>query len=76
MFKKGEEVKIKVEGMSCSHCVDKVTMALKGIDGVKKVSVNLAKKQVTIISNKKIEEKIIKEMIEDLDYIYLGIVKE
>ena len=76
MFSKKEEIKIKVDGMSCSHCANKVTSALKSIDGVKKVSVNLAKKQVTIISNKKIEEKIIKEMIEDLDYIYLGIVNE
>ena len=76
MFSKKEEMKIKVDGMSCSHCAGKVTSALESIDGVKKVSVNLAKKQVTIISNQKIEEKIIKEMIEDLDYIYLGIVKE
>ena len=76
MFNKKEEIKIKVDGMSCTHCASKVTSALKNIDGVKKVSVDLTKKQVTIISNKKIEEKIIKEMIEDLDYIYLGIVNE
>lgn len=76
MFSKNLEIKIKIDGMSCSHCVSKVTSALKNIDGVKKVNVDLAKKQVTIISNKKLDEKIIKEMIEDLDYIYLGIVEE
>ena len=76
MFSKKEEIKIKVDGMSCSHCAGKVTSVLKSLDGVKKVSVDLAKKQVTIISNKKIDEKIIKETIEDLDYIYLGNVEK
>lgn len=76
MFSKKEEMKIKVDGMSCSHCAGKVTSALESIDGVKKVNVDLTKKQVTIISNKKLEEKIIKELIENLDYIYLGIVEK
>ncbi len=76
MFSKKEEIKIKVDGMSCSHCASKVTSLLKSIDGVKKVNVDLAKKQVTIVSNKRIEEKTIKEMIEDLGYIYLGMMEK
>ena len=75
MFSKNLKMKLKVDGMSCSHCASKVALALKNIDGVKKVSVDLNKKQVTIISNKEIEENIIKETIEDLDYVYLGIVE-
>ena len=74
MFSKNLKIEIKVDGMSCSHCAGKVTSALKSIDGVKKVSVDLAKKQVTIISTKSLDEKIIKETIEALDYTYLGVV--
>ena len=42
MFSKNLEIKIRVDGMSCSHCVSKVTSALKNIDGVKKVSVGVS----------------------------------
>lgn len=76
MFSKKEKINIKVDGMKCSHCTEKVLSALKDIDGVKKVRANLAKKELTIISDRKIEEKIIKETIENLDYTYLGIVNK
>lgn len=76
MFSKKEEIKVRVEGMSCGHCAAKVTNALEKIDGVKKVKVDLEKKQVTILSNKELEENIIKETIENLDYTYLGIVED
>jgi len=32
---------IKISGMSCNHCVMRVTDALKGLDGVKDASVSL-----------------------------------
>ena len=34
---------IKIKGMSCRHCVKSVTEALKKIDGVSDVNVNLEK---------------------------------
>lgn len=32
---------LKIDGMSCEHCVKTVTKALEGLDGVKKAQVNL-----------------------------------
>ncbi len=32
---------LKVNGMSCEHCVGTVSKALKGLKGVKKANVNL-----------------------------------
>ena len=32
---------LKVEGMSCQHCVHAVTSALQGVDGVSRASVDL-----------------------------------
>lgn len=34
---------LTIEGMSCKHCVDRVTNGLKDIEGVKSVKVGLKK---------------------------------
>jgi len=39
---------IQVEGMTCGHCVETVTQAVKGLKGTQSVSVDLDKKQVTV----------------------------
>jgi copper chaperone len=39
---------LKIEGMTCQHCVDTVTEKVSMIIGVKKVMVNLEEKKVII----------------------------
>lgn len=39
---------IKVEGMSCEHCVNAITKALKQLTGIKNVKVNLKDKEVLV----------------------------
>ncbi len=39
---------ITVNGMSCKHCVKAVTEAVKALDGVKKIKVNLEEKRATV----------------------------
>ena len=41
------QTKVKVNGMSCEHCVMHVTKALEGLPGVKSVKVNLQAGDVT-----------------------------
>ncbi|MEA5146597.1 MAG: cation transporter, partial [Candidatus Limiplasma sp.] len=43
-----EKTILKVEGMSCEHCVKAVTMAVKALQGVTDVSVSLAEKTVAV----------------------------
>ena len=56
---------IKVEGMTCQHCVETITDALNNITGLNTVNVDLVKKEVTVKFNenetklKKISDKII-----------------
>ena len=38
-----KKAKIKINGMSCQHCVKTVTDAMMDIDGVSQVKVNLKK---------------------------------
>ena len=39
---------IKVEGMSCGHCVMRVKKAIEGVEGVSKADVDLQKKQAVV----------------------------
>ena len=56
---------IKVEGMTCQHCVQTITDALNNITGLNTVNVDLVKKEVSVKFNenetklKKIFDKII-----------------
>ena len=56
---------IKVEGMTCQHCVQTITEALNNITGLNTVNVDLVKKEVRVKFNenetklKKISDKII-----------------
>jgi copper chaperone len=59
---------IKVDGMTCNHCVMAVTRALEGIDGIKNVKVNLKKGQATFDETAPVDIKIVKEKIEDAGY--------
>lgn len=58
-----EKVTLHVEGMSCEHCVNAVTQAMKAI-GVTDVGINLADKTVTLaydsttVSLEKIKQEI------------------
>jgi Cu+-exporting ATPase len=75
MFSKKIKTIIKVDGMSCMHCAGKVKDNLEKLSNIKNVNVNLDKKEVTITSKENINEEEIKNIIESLDYKYLGIVK-
>ena len=54
---------IKIEGMSCNHCVMAVTKALSGIDGVRNVAVDLAKGEATFDEATPVDRKVIGERI-------------
>ena len=51
---------LKVEGMTCQHCVQTITNSLKGKTGIEMVGVNIDKKEVKIEYD---EEKITLEII-------------
>lgn len=61
-----------VEGMSCNHCVMAVTNALKEIEGVSNVDINLENKEVEV-SGDNLSEEILKEAVEEAGYDVLEI---
>lgn len=60
---------LKVEGMSCSHCVNAVTKAVTALAGVSGVNVDLEGKTVTVdYEEEKVSLENIAEAIEDEGY--------
>lgn len=64
-----DSIVLNVEGMSCSHCENRVKKAVSELAGVDDVSVSLENKTVTITYDKAIiTEDLLTETIEDQGY--------
>jgi copper chaperone len=60
---------IKVEGMSCGHCVMRVKKAIEGVEGVRKADVDLQKKQAVVeFEEGKANPEKIKDAIKEAGY--------
>lgn len=68
-----DTLKIKVKGMVCNGCENRVINALKTIDGVSDVSADYKQELVTVKKNSLVDINTIYEKIEDLDF---EVVKE
>lgn len=64
------EMRIRVNGMSCAHCKDRVEKGLVGLDGVTAVRVDLAAGIVIVEGN--ISEDSLRTALDDLGYEYGG----
>ena len=65
LFKKLIEKEFTVEEIHCSKCKQRVEESLKSIDGVKKVSADIATGTTIIKSTKPIDNNLIKETLEE-----------
>lgn len=64
-----EKITLNVEGMSCSHCENRVKKAVGALAGVKSVDVSLKGKTVAVeLDPSAVSEDKIKEAIEDQGY--------
>ena len=63
-----KETIIKVEGMVCNGCENRVQNALKNIDGVENVVADHTTGTVTVTSKNEVAENVMKEKIEDIGF--------
>lgn len=63
-----KETILKVEGMMCNGCENRVQNTLKNIEGVEEVTASFMNKTVKIVSNENVSEQEVKEKIQDLGY--------
>ena len=59
---------LKIEGMSCMHCVGAVTKALKAVSGVNSVEVDLESKSATVEISGTVIDKMLCDTVEEADY--------
>ncbi len=63
-----KETILKVEGMVCNGCENRVQNALKTIEGIEKVVADHNSGTVTITAKDSVDEKTMKEKIEDIGF--------
>lgn len=56
---------LKIEGMSCMHCVGAVTKALKAVGGVNSVEVDLESKSATVEIAGTVTDKVLCDAVEE-----------
>lgn len=65
--------RIRIEGMSCEHCLKRVQNALSGQEGVSEVQVNLKEGTATFRVKETVTDTTLKELIEDSGYDVVSI---
>ena len=68
-----KDIELKVEGMVCNGCENRVKNALKNINGVEGVEANYTTGIVKVTASDDVTENTIKEKIEDIGF---EVVKE
>lgn len=63
-----KEIVIKVEGMVCNGCENRVQNALKTIEGIENVVANHKNGTVIVTSKKEVKESVMKEKIRDIGF--------
>lgn len=61
---------LKVEGMTCGHCVGAVTKSVQGVDAAARVEVNLEQQKVRVDSAASLDD--IKSAVEEAGYPVLA----
>lgn len=60
--------KVKIQGMTCQHCVMTVTKALEKIPGLKNVKVDLDKGEATFENTQNVSWENIRQAVEEAGY--------
>ena len=64
---------LKVEGMSCNHCVMHVKNALLAVDGVADAQVDLDAKTATVSLDKEVADDVLTAAVVDAGYEVVGV---
>ena len=59
---------ILIDGMTCEHCVKRVTNALQEIEGVETVEVDLEAGSAKVTLSAEVEDSVLEEAIEEAGY--------
>ena len=64
--------KLRIQGMTCQHCVMSVTKALGSIPGIRSLKVDLVKGEATFENTQDIPMQNIRKAVEEAGYKVIG----
>ena len=64
---------VKIGGMSCNHCKNRIETAFKALDEVKSIDVSLENNTAVITLKKNLSDEVIRNTIEDLGFSFEGV---
>jgi len=64
--------KIKIQGMTCQHCVMSVTKTLGMIQGIENLRVDLVKGEATFENTRNVSAETLRKAVEDAGYKVAG----
>lgn len=64
---------LKIDGMSCGHCVMHVQSALEGVEGVKKAEVNLMERSA-MVEGEALDDQALRAAVADAGYRIVSIM--
>ena len=67
-----KKIILKVNGMMCTGCENRIKNAVGNIDGVKSVIADHITGKVTVITDNDLSKEVIKEALEDIGYEVVG----
>ncbi|RUM30874.1 MAG: copper-binding protein [Aquifex sp.] len=67
-----EERELKIQGMTCQHCVNTVKKALSEVEGVSEVEVSLEEGKATVKLEKEVPFETLKKAVENWGYKVVG----
>ena len=59
---------MKIEGMMCMHCENRVKKALEALDGVTEAQVSHEKGEALVTLSAPVDDAVLKKAVEDQDY--------
>ena len=68
------EKTLKIEGMSCMHCVNRVKTALESIEGVSSAKVSLDDNEAVVSLTLEVDDKTLKDAVSDQGYSVISII--
>ena len=68
-----KETILKIEGMHCENCANRIKNVLEKVDGVNEVEVSLEDKCATVRYENDINTDQLKDKVENLDFEVVGI---
>ena len=69
LFGSKNKTTLAVQGMTCNHCVMRVTKALEGVDGVKSAKVSLEQNEAEVVfSGDKLDAEPLIHAVEEAGY--------